>query len=148
LDKSEIWWLVIFCKSILVSCIACIIVLNSKLPSNAPLGVTMEMVGFCDKPLINDTGQCLTNYVSDFFKYTERVDSEDVTFEMLYQEGGDCQQWSKFYKEAGEQLGKDVQIVTLHVGIGDSHQMAIMSDKTGYCLFDGKYSACGLYGDD
>ena len=124
-----------------------VLILNTKMPTNQPIGVTTSMVSFCDSDLINDTADCLSDFVGGFYKYKDRPDSEDVDFQMLYDEGGDCGTWSQFYKEAGEQLGKKSQYVVMSMEWNKKHRVTIISDETGYCLFDNWAYSCGLYGN-
>lgn len=113
-----------------------------------PIGVELRMVDFCSGMAINDTAECLTGLVQSTYKYVERVDGERITLNELMIEGGDCGSWSQFYKEAGDVLGKEAQTVTIKSGNGTKHRIAILSDQDGYCVFDGQYHACGMYGDD
>ena len=88
----------------------------------------------CNNLNLEDTSNCLRNYISTFYNYTTRSDKER-TIEDIKENGGDCYDYNKLYERLGKELGFDTY--SYRIALGDSfHRVALISDETGYCLLD------------
>jgi len=88
----------------------------------------------CNNLNLEDTSNCLKNYISTFYNYTIRSDKER-TIEDIKENGGDCYDYNKLYERLGNELGFDTY--SYKIAIGDTfHRIALISDETGYCLLD------------
>jgi hypothetical protein len=101
----------------------------------------------CSNISLEDTSGCLRDYLSTFYNYTIRDDTIK-TIEDIKENGGDCYDYNKLYERLGKELGFDTFTFRINMG-EDYHRIAIISDKTGYCLLDQRQKAkCfrrGLY---
>ena len=88
----------------------------------------------CSNLNLEQTAECLKNYISTFYNYTIRSDKER-TIEDIKENGGDCYDYNKLYERLGSGLGFDTY--GYKIALGDSfHRVALISDETGYCLLD------------
>ena len=88
----------------------------------------------CNNLSLEATSECLRKYISTFYNYTIRSD-EIRTIEDIKINGGDCYDYNKLYERLGKELGFGT--FSFRIGMGDKfHRIAIISDKTGYCLLD------------
>ena len=88
----------------------------------------------CSNLNLEETSECLREYVSTFFNYTVRSD-EIRSIEDIKENGGDCYDYNKLYERLGSELGFDTY--SYRIALGDSfHRIALISDETGYCLLD------------
>jgi len=88
----------------------------------------------CSNLNLEQTAECLKNYISTFYNYTIRSDKER-TIEDIKENGGDCYDYNKLYERLGKELGFDTY--SYRIALGNSfHRVALISDETGYCLLD------------
>ena len=88
----------------------------------------------CSNLSLENTSECLKDYISTFYNYTIRND-KIRTIEDIKLNGGDCYDYNKLYERLGSELGFDTY--SYRIALGDSfHRIALISDETGYCLLD------------
>jgi len=88
----------------------------------------------CSNLNMEQTAECLREYISTFYNYTIRSDKER-TIEDIKENGGDCYDYNRLYERLGSELGFDTY--SYRIALGDSfHRIALISDETGYCLLD------------
>lgn len=91
----------------------------------------------CKNLSLEETADCLRDYISTFYNYTIRSD-EIRTIADIRENGGDCYDYNKLYERLGKELGFDT--FSFRIKMGDSyHRVAFISDETGYCLLDQEY---------
>jgi hypothetical protein len=115
--------------------------------NSVPIGVTSGAVTYCDHELINDSADCINKFVRSIYQYHPRKDAEQIDFDELMEEGGDCGSWSRFYYEAGLILGKHSEEVTFPSKGFNQHRVTIWSDETGYCVLDNQNYVCAMWGE-
>lgn len=99
--------------------------------------IDIEDYAQCNNLNLEDTSECLRDYVSTFYNYTRRTD-EIRTIEDIKKNGGDCYDYNKLYERLGKELGFDTS--SFRIGLGEAlHRITIISDETGYCLLDQLY---------
>lgn len=93
----------------------------------------------CENLLLEETRDCLREYISTFYNYTIRSD-EIRTIEDIKENGGDCYDYNKLYERLGKELGFDTFSFRIKMG-DDFHRIAIITDENGYCLMDQRHKA-------
>jgi len=104
----------------------------------------------CYKKNLEDTSECLVDYVRGFYNYTSTGDFELKSFDDLKETGGDCFDYSILYRDMFKELGFDSKVVLLS-GDKESHQVTLTWDGklTEYCLVDQtSYKCFELKGDE
>ena len=91
----------------------------------------------CNNLSLENTTECLRDYISTFYNYTIRTD-EIRTIEDIKLNGGDCYDYNKLYERLGNEFGFDTFSFRIYVG-ELPHRITIISDETGYCLLDQLY---------
>lgn len=98
---------------------------------------------------LQDTSECLRQYVSTFFNYTSNIDSLR-SFEDIKNNGGDCYDYTQLYIRFGKDLGYEVMEIKIIATDPNSlsHIFAIMYEPgVGYCLMDQlKEYGCYVFG--
>lgn len=103
----------------------------------------------CGKePDIEAKSKCLHDFVVPIFKYKIRNESEDISYQTLFEEGGDCGIWANFYVEVGKMMGVYSKRVIISVNNETAHAFAVLSNHQGYCTLDQTDIHCFKYGMD
>jgi hypothetical protein len=103
----------------------------------------------CGKePDIEAKAKCLNYFVVPIFKYKIRNESEDISYQTLFEEGGDCGIWANFYVEVGKMMGVYSERVIISVNNETTHAFAVLSNHQGYCTLDQTDIHCFKYGMD
>lgn len=89
----------------------------------------------CANKSIESTSVCLRDYVSTFFNYTVR-DESDKTIEDIKANGGDCYDYSMIYIKMARELGFQAHLAVFRVSDNSSHAVAILGDDNKYCVMD------------
>jgi len=97
---------------------------------------TIEAPSECGNQSVEDTSECLVNYVKGFYIYNITQGENSLLEEELRTSGGDCSEWGVFYKETVEDLGFKAQLIDFfngHLG----HRIVLVWDKNyRYCVID------------
>lgn len=96
----------------------------------------------CANLSLMETANCLNENIKSIYKYNLTDDSIDLTLDQLKQRGGDCNDWTKLYKEYANDLGFYTTTPLIKIKKGFAHTFLIMSNKEGYCILDQKMIKC------
>ena len=104
----------------------------------------------CVESNLERTVDCTLGHVNTFFKYKETDDSITLTDEQLFNEGGDCRDWSAYYKKVFEHYGYATQYSIMETDLLTeedkiiAHKTLIVWDKNGttYCVVDQRAYSC------
>lgn len=99
----------------------------------------------CNNLSIQETSDCLINYVRPFYNYTIRDDTY-ATLDDLKANGGDCSDYSKLYNEMARSLGFSSEVVIMKTGYRNKHAVVIISNGEGYCIIDQVFRHCQVLG--
>jgi hypothetical protein len=108
--------------------------MDENVEEQIEISVEISEYSQCNNLSLEETSSCLTEYLTGFFNYTIRGD-DIKTIKDIKENGGDCFDYNKLYERLGKELGFDTFTFRIKVG-EDYHRIAIISDKTGYCLMD------------
>jgi hypothetical protein len=86
--------------------------------------------------------------VVPIFKYKVRNETEDISYQTLFKEGGDCGSWADFYVKVADMMGVDSQRIVIGVNNETSHAFAVLNNHQGYCVLDQTHINCFTYGED
>jgi len=105
-----------------------------------------ELINLCETN-VNITArlQCLINYVDTIFIYKERPDDVDISFNVLFDEGGDCRDWSIFWEYVGIKYGYNTKSVIINIDKHTLHMFMILSNNKSYCIVDQNVLNCIEY---
>lgn len=111
----------------------------------------------CSNMSLVNTSKCLNDFVNEVYNYIETEDSITLSYNDLFNVGGDCKDWNvDFYQREMEKYGFDTKVeevyireevengTTYHV----FHAFTIASDYSGYCLLDLQSLNCATYSFD
>lgn len=90
----------------------------------------------CANLNLEDTANCLRDYVGTFYNYNLSNVREDLTFEELESEGGVCWHYANLYKEYADKLGFYGDTKTISLNETLSHRFATISNEDAYCILD------------
>lgn len=96
----------------------------------------------CSGQDLRNTSYCLNNKLKEFYNYNMSNAGKKMTEEELKKMGGVCSHYSEWYKSQAEKLGFEVTLVTMPINATMSHEVAIISDDSGYCLEDQTIVTC------
>lgn len=105
----------------------------ASIPDNFALSESSD--GKCTGMDLFTTAECLNDELNTWFNYNMTNVGKKLSLDELKRVGGVCDQYSDFYLEKAEELGFYGKKVVFDVG-NSSHAIAIISDRTGYCLLD------------
>lgn len=106
-----------------------------------------EIIDKCNKERrIDKELECVRTEIKDFYYYRIRNDSEEITFNELFLEGGDCGNWAQFWEYVGERLGYEIDPIRISVNETTAHRFSILSNEQGYCKTDQTHVDCFIYG--
>ena len=90
----------------------------------------------CNNLSLEDSAYCLRDYVSTFYNYTVRDDT-DKTLEDIKMNGGDCYDYSLLYEKLAKSLGFYADTKPIYTET-EGHRFAIMwnEDLTEYCILE------------
>ena len=90
----------------------------------------------CKNLSLEDTTECLIDYVKPFYNYTIREDT-DKTLEDIKTNGGDCYDYSMLYSKLVEYLGFDTSTNRLETE-NKAHRYTTIWNKelNEYCVID------------
>lgn len=89
----------------------------------------------CNNLSLIKTSDCMVRYVAPFFNYTIRTDVPR-TLEDIKTNGGDCYDYSLLYVDMARELGFIAKQIKIEIIKENGHAVAMVSDKTGYCVID------------
>ncbi len=89
---------------------------------------------------------CVMKHVDRFYFYIIRKDDENISFETLMNDGGDCLNWANFWEHVATELGYDVTPIHIDVDEKTAHRFSIISNSEGYCRIDQTNIECNIYG--
>jgi len=112
--------------------------------------VKIDNISQCDNLPLKNASRCVSDWISDFYRYNLSNTGKDLTLTQLQAEGGVCTHWSEFYAKIGKDLGFYTQTPVIKTATYDSHTFAIWNDETGYCILDeNQYPYCvNFVGDE
>jgi len=107
----------------------------------------------CGNMSFENTAICLNDFARGNFYYNVTDDSIDLTIQEMMERGGDCRDWTNFYKTYMSYYGFDnSQIVKMFVekeGISSYyHVFLAISHSSGYCNMDIRSLECRRYIND
>lgn len=89
---------------------------------------------------------CVQGFVKGFYSYVVRDDNQDVSFDILVAEGGDCRNWSQFWDYIAFNMDFKKENVRLLINESEAHVFGIYSSEEGYCVVDQTEVNCFIYG--
>ena len=89
----------------------------------------------CLNLTLENTSNCLRDYVGTFYFYKIRADNTK-TEEDIKLNGGDCTDYSRLYFKYAKELGFNSKLVNINSNEKESHYLTIISDTSGYCVLD------------
>jgi hypothetical protein len=95
-----------------------------------------DIVSNCSNMSLFRSSSCIVDKITPYFVYNITDDKLNLSFDELMSRGGDCKDWSELYKRLGKELGFYSTTTIMDVSSEKAHDVAILSDKTGYCLLD------------
>jgi hypothetical protein len=104
---------------------------NNNVPNNPE-----EIISACDDKDLENASFCVVDITKTFFKYNLDNLDKDLDFQTLKQEGGVCENWSKYYSELGEELGFRTRSVVVSTSQNTAHAFSLWSSEEGYCILD------------
>ena len=122
-----------------------ITIVNNVTSERATLNEYLE---YCSENLnnSNDKIRCMQPFIEKHYKYISRNDSDIITHEELFAEGGDCQFWSELWEEIFIYMDIDYERQLIHVEDNIYHQFDIAYSSYGYCRVDQIQVECFAYG--
>ena len=109
-----------------------------------------DIIAECNKNIsnsrIDNNLGCILSHVEKFYFYQRRADDENITFNKLMQEGGDCGNWARFWEYIGKENNYEINPIRVTVNESVSHRFSVISNKQGYCLIDQITMECTIYG--
>jgi hypothetical protein len=96
----------------------------------------------CSNLSLRETSSCLLVNIQPIFKYNITDDNAVLTFDELKTNGGDCKDWSQLYARLGKAEGFYTYLPRFKANETTDHQIAIISDNTGYCVLDQEAGNC------
>jgi len=104
----------------------------------------------CANLTLINTAQCLNDYVQEIYKYNLTDDEWELSFNELKTRGGDCRDWTNFYKQNMEKAGYSTRINRIFVKDGEEdtkiyHVFLTAYDSLSYCNFDLESVECHKY---
>lgn len=100
----------------------------------------------CTNLSLSGTAYCLNNIVNDHFKYVARLDFQQSD-KTLFEDGGDCSDWSNYYVKQARRLGFYSKTVDMETGRTFGHMAALISNKEGWCILDQTNIKCFYFAD-
>ena len=101
--------------------------------------ITYEDYDVCNDLDLIATSKCLVNMTKGIYNYTRQF-SWYSDFETLKEQGGDCKNWSGFYKNELEKRGFHTKLYSV-----PRHVFVITSNFDGYCIIDLQKINCVRY---
>lgn len=109
-------------------------------------GKIIKDIAECKNLSLEDASYCLRDWISGFYNYTVRDDTQK-TLDDIVANGGDCFDYSNVYLSAARQLGFNSTMVSIFADYNSGHSITLIYDTTGYCLVDQRLTPkCGYYG--
>lgn len=99
----------------------------------------------CSGMNMMDTAFCLNSFVNDNFNYVPHSDNLYFEPSELEKSGGDCTDYSRFYKSELDKYGFNSQMIEIPINENISHLIVISFDYEGYCLLDMTHINCYTY---
>jgi len=108
---------------------------------------------YCDNLTFQETAICLNEFARKNFHYNITDDSLTLTIQEMMERGGDCRDWTNFYKTNMAQYGfNNSQIVRMFVeeeeDVSIYHVYLNIGHSTGYCNMDIKDLECYRFVND
>ena len=94
------------------------------------------------------TARCVVRSVRPIFKYNVTSDWVNLSEEELMERGGDCRDWSMYYKKLFLQLGFHSDTHVIIADAGSAHRFATVSDNTGWCVISEINYICFEFGEE
>lgn len=132
---------------VLLSCLLIVIICFLYLELKTTV---TEDPDYCSNKSLIKNAQCLNQFVINNFKYRINEDNNSLTTKELIEEGGDCKDWTEFYKRNLEKNGFEnneefiMEIKETERGLL-GHVFLIAWDEEAYCTFDMKDYNCWEY---
>ena len=137
--KKKDWIIILILAAILVYAFCLLSLILTEKETQDP--------SHCSNKTLIKNVQCLHQFVINNFKYKKTDDSLSLTTKALVERGGDCKDWTEFYKRNLEKNGfenfeevimpmKEFENETL------GHMFLVAWDEESYCTMDMKDSEC------
>jgi hypothetical protein len=113
-------------------------IINSEIISKNFKLKILQKENQCSNKSLEETAYCLRNYVSTFYKYNERDDTEK-TLEDIRENGGDCYDYTMLYKKLFTDLNfnaKETIIYTKDKKQGHAFLTVWKNELNAYCSID------------
>ena len=105
------------------------------------------IVGGCENnSRIDKQLYCVQEHVKRFYIYQVRPDDENITFDKLFEDGGDCANWAKFWETVAVEFDLEVKPIRIRMNKNTNHRFSILSNEQGYCNVDQTKVDCFIYG--
>lgn len=101
---------------------------------------TLETCEFL--PTVKERSNCVIAVTIDKFKYAVTPDEMRLTDAQLFERGGDCLDWSRYYKKLGESYGYYTELVVIQMNETARHAFTTWSNDTEICVLDQKKVVC------
>lgn len=101
----------------------------------------------CNNLSLDMTANCLNNQLKLFFKYNITNLDREMNLSELKELGGVCWHYSQFYYDNIDTTRFFREKIIMDTSNESTHQITIISDKTGYCILDQTNYNCVKLGD-
>jgi len=89
----------------------------------------------CENETLINTANCLKEELSQFYKYNITNYAKTISEKQLKEQGGACVQFSEWYIKKAKSLNYIAETIDIDME-KSKHEIAIISDNTGYCILD------------
>jgi len=106
-----------------------------------------DIINDCrDEDRIDKQLQCIETHINRFYYYVIRPDAENITFNTLMNDGGDCGNWAKLWEHFATEFNLEITPIRVNVDKRTAHRFSIFSNEEGYCKVDQRNVDCYIYG--
>ncbi len=95
-----------------------------------------ELIDVCDNGDLEQTLKCINYKIGEKYIYRIRQSDDIISFENLFNNGGDCSDWAYFWRYVARRINVNELYVTIPMNEKLLHRFNVISDGTTYCTVD------------
>ena len=92
--------------------------------------------GSCNNLSLSKTSSCLQDELSVWYNYNSSNKNKHMSEEQLKSFGGVCWHYAEWYKKEMSDLGFYSYTMVIRTNKTTTHEFAVASDNSGYCILD------------
>ena len=100
----------------------------------------------CNNLTLEDSVSCVVDSINHIYRVND--DDNILSDKELFELGGDCLDWTRFYERVFNELGFNTTNKLISVDDSVNHIFAVITDSTGYCTIDIYSYTCVTYGEN